>query len=169
TPGKDGRYASGAWFVLNQIARRLGAAHVTVPADLSIALPLWSQGGGGLILPDARSPTMDLGLSPIVTATAKDEFLIAHAPRARLGPGGLIDPGPDWPGDKLDHDEKVQTLAVPLLMPAARLRALLAATSPTMIAGAPPRSETLFGGEVAGTLLVSPLPPGWPPATGTVA
>jgi hypothetical protein len=169
TPGKDGRYASGAWFVLHQIARRLGAAHVAVPDDFTIALPLWSQGGGALLLPDARSPVTDLGLSPILTATAKDEFLIAHAPRARLGPDGLIDLGPDWPGDKLDHDEQIQTLAVPMLMPAARLRALLAATSPKTIAGAPPRSETLFGGEVAGTLLVSPLPAGWPPTTGTVA
>jgi hypothetical protein len=169
TPGADGRYASGAWFALHQIARRLAAAHVAVPADLTIALPLWSQGGNGLLLPEARPPLVDVVESPILTATANDQFLIAHPPRARFGPDGLIDLGPDWPGEKIDHDASPTTLAVPTLMPVTRLRALLAATSTRSLAVAPPRAEILFGGEVGGTIVPSPPPAGWPPASGVVA
>ena len=164
TPGRDGRYASGGWFVLNQIARRLGAAHVAVPADLRIALPLWSQGGGALILPDAHGTLIDVFDAPVLTATATDQFLIAHAPRARLGTGGLIDLGPDWPGPKGDPTAAGATLVVPTLMPVARLRTALVA-EPRAIAVAPPRAEILFGGEIAGVAVPHA---GWPPPSGTV-
>jgi hypothetical protein len=149
-PGKDGRYASGAWFALHQIARALAKAHET-PSDLTIALPLWSQTGSGYLLPPAGADPEELE-APIITLTDSAAFIVRDPPRARFGATGLEAQGDAWPGDHLDAvDVKLArwSLVAPAKMPAARIAAM------TQELGAPAAIVTvapvrgLFGDEVA--------------------
>ncbi len=150
TPGKDGRYASGAWFALQQIGRALAASHDT-PADLTIALPLWSQSGSGYVLPPAGPDPRELE-PPIITLTDSAAFILRDPPRARFGATGVEAQGDAWPGDHLDAiDVKLArwSLVAPAKMPADRIAAMtkeLGAPA-AIVTAAPVRG--LFGDEVA--------------------
>ena len=149
-PGKDGRYASGAWFALQQIGKALANAHET-PADLTIALPLWSQIGSGFVLPAAGVDPREAE-APIITVTQSAVFIVRDPPHARFGATGLEAQGDAWPGDHLDAiDVKLAhySLVAPARMPAERITAMtkdLGAPS-AIVTDAPVRG--LFGGEVA--------------------
>jgi hypothetical protein len=151
TPGKDGRYASGAWFALQQIGRALARAHET-PSDLTVALPLWSQVGSGYALPPASAAPTELDM-PIITINDATAFIVRDPPRARFGAGGVEAIGDAWPGEHLDGiDVKLArySLVAPAKMPADRIAARtqeLGAPT-TIVTQAPGRG--LFGGEVAG-------------------
>jgi len=149
TPGPDGRYASGAWFALHQIARALAAAHHAT--DVEIALPLWSQRGTSFELPaadpDPREPE-----GPIITVTDGAIFIVRDLPRARFTEKGLEMNGDAWPGPHLDAvDIKLARWArlAPIAMPAEKIDAMTKdlGKPAQIVTFAPVRG--LFGGEVA--------------------
>ena len=176
--GPDDRYAGGAWFALDQIARRLGAARAHLAPvkrtaideafALELRLPLWSSVGTGFELP--AGPSTDAPIDRYVTITEKDVFLGA-APIAHVGEHGVTVTG-GWPGRGVGLDqlraEAGSNLAVvaPGGLPAARVLEVVRALRVSLpIAVAADRDHTLFGAEVG--VLARPLPTGDDPPADT--
>jgi hypothetical protein len=161
TPGKDGRYASGAWFALHQIGRALAKAHKT-PQVLRIQLPLWSQIGTGFELPQSNPGDRldDPGLGPdVITLTTADAFLGGVSRGEFVTDGFAVEDEYDWPGSRTEK-KLPGDLAVPFALPAKRLIDAVSAMTPLRsddltspmwfrFLVTPPRNEVLFGGEVA--------------------
>jgi hypothetical protein len=167
--GDHDRYAGGAWFALEQIARRLPAS----ARAIDLPLPPWSQVGTGMALPttsrrDERLEGLARG-ERLATITDADVFL-ADAPTVELRPGkGAVAIG-DWPGERVDLARAPRlagsyAIVAPIGLDAARLAEIVRVLgTPTHVAVQVP-DGTLFGGELAGL----PVPSGWqPPTTGTV-